>query len=116
MVRNGQTADTPTRVSVLESQLDTLTTNVTKLEDKIDFNYATLHSRISDLRDDLREDIDTKHEKVMEKLDQQAKASAEQHNAISEKVQQFEKWRWMLLGGAIVIGYVLAHIKLENLF
>jgi hypothetical protein len=27
-----------------------------------------------------------------------------------------EKWRWMIMGGALVVGYVLAHIKMENLF
>jgi hypothetical protein len=67
------------------------------------------------LRDDLRNDIDTKHEKIIDKLDGQAKASTEQHKAIAEKINAIEKWRYMLVGGAIVIGYFLAHIKLEKL-
>ena len=107
--------ETETRVSVLETQVDTIYGNVTKLEQKIDSNYATLHSRISDMRDDLRNDIDTKHEKIIDKLDVQAKASSEQHRAIAEKINAIEKWRYMLVGGAVVIGYILAHIKLEKL-
>ena len=107
--------ETETRVSVLETQVDSIAGNVTKLEQKIDTNYATLHSRISDMRDDLRNDIDTKHEKIIDKLDVQAKASAEQHKAIAEKINAIEKWRYMLVGGAVVIGYILAHIKLEKL-
>jgi len=107
--------ETETRVSVLETQVDSIAGNVTKLEQKIDSNYATLHSRISDMRDDLRNDIDTKHEKIIDKLDVQAKASSEQHKAIAEKINAIEKWRYMLVGGAVVIGYILAHIKLEKL-
>ena len=63
--------ETETRVSVLETQVDSITGSVTKLEQKIDSNYATLHHRISDMRDDLRNDIDTKHEKIIDKLDLQ---------------------------------------------
>jgi len=107
--------ETETRVSVLETQVDTITGSVSKLEQKIDTNYATLHSRISDLRDDLRSDIDVKHEKIIDKLDAQNKASTEQHKVIADKISSIEKWRYMMVGGAMVMGYILAHIKLEKL-
>jgi len=107
--------ETETRVSVLETQVDTISGNLTKLEQKIDANYATLHSRISDLRDDLRNDIDIKHEKIIDKLDAQNKASTEQHKVIADKISSIEKWRYMLVGGAVVTGYILTHIKLEKL-
>ena len=108
--------DTDVRVSVLETQVTSITGNLEKIEQRIDENYATLHHRISDMRDDLHKDIETKHDKVIEKLDAQNKASTEQHKAIAEKITTIEKWRWMIMGGAIVIGYVLAHLKLEKLF
>jgi hypothetical protein len=67
------------------------------------------------MRDDLRNDIDTKHEKIIDKLDGQAKSSSEQHKAIADKISSIEKWRYMMVGGSIVMGYILAHIKLEKL-
>jgi hypothetical protein len=108
--------DTDIRVSVLETQVDSMTHNMEKLEEKIDENYATLHHRISDMRDDIHNNIENKHEKVMEKLDQQNKSATEQHKAIADKISSIEKWRWMIMGGALVAGYVLAHLKLEKLF
>jgi len=108
--------DTDIRVSVLETQVTSIAVNLEKIEQRIDENYATLHHRISDMRDDLHKDIETKHDKVIEKLDAQNKASTEQHKAIAEKIASIEKWRWMIMGGAIVVGYVLAHLKLEKLF
>jgi len=108
--------DTDIRVSVLETQVTSINNSIEKLEEKIDENYATLHHRISDMRDDLHKDIEAKHDKVIEKLDAQTKASTEQHKSIAEKINSIEKWRWMIMGGAIVVGYVLAHLKLEKLF
>jgi ribosomal 50S subunit-associated protein YjgA (DUF615 family) len=113
---NIRSLDTDVRVSVLETQVTSINTSLEKLEEKIDTNYATLHHRISDMRDDLHKDIESKHDKLMEKLDFQTKASTEQHKQIAEKLHAVEKWRWMIMGGAIVIGYVLAHLKLEKLF
>jgi len=104
------------RIIILETQVSNISTNVEKLEKKIDANYATLHERISGLRNDINTAIEIKHDKIMEKLEEQSKTSSEQHAAISQKVQSFEKWRWMIMGAAIVVGYVLAHVKMENLF
>ena len=80
--------------------------NIERLELKVEGQYETLHSRISDMRDDMHREINSKHEAVMKKLDAQSAASAEQHKAIWDKVSSFERWRWMLVGGAIVAGYV----------
>lgn len=114
MARND--AGDSARIIVLENQVSTINASVEKLEKKIDSNYVTLHERISSLRDDLHNSIEVKHDRVMEKLDEQSKASSSQHSAIAQKVQSLEKWRWMIMGAAIVVGYVLAHIKLDKLF
>ena len=109
-------SDTTSRVSVLEAQVLTIGHNIEKLETKVEGQYNTLHSRISDMRDDVHKEINDKHTALMNKLDDQNKNSSDQHAAISKKVGEMEKWRWMIMGGAIVIGYVLAHIKLEKFF
>ena len=52
---------------------------------------------------------------IIAKLDERAQDSSEQHKIISEKINSIEKWRWMMVGGAIVIGYFLAHLRLDKL-
>lgn len=108
--------DTDTRVTILETRVSGLSNNLEKIETKIETNYNTLHHRISELRDDLREDIEAKHEKVIEKLDDHVKNSDAQNDELKRMIAHIEKWRWMIMGGALVVGYVLAHIKIENLF
>jgi len=43
----------------------------------------------------------------------------EQHNLMMEKIEDLEKkmntierWRWMIIGGAAVLGYLIAHMEL----
>jgi Skp family chaperone for outer membrane proteins len=104
------------RVTILETEFKGMAKNLEKIEVKMDNNYATLHHRVSELRDDLHEAIEDKHEKLIGKLDEQNKNSTEQHKAIAEKISSLEQWRWLLTGAAVVVGYVLAHIKVSNLF
>lgn len=109
-------SDTRARVSVLENQVISIAHNIEKLETKVDGQYTTLHTRISDLRDDIHVAFETRNEKIIEKLDQQAEEASKAHSSLSERLGDLEKWRWILIGGAAVIGYVLAHVRLEKLF
>jgi hypothetical protein len=36
--------------------------------------------------------------------------------AIQKRVEELERWRWMMIGASAVIGYVLAHVQVANLF
>lgn len=113
---NVRDLDTNIRVSVLESQMNGLSDDIDKIEKKIDENYTTLHTRINNLGNDLRDDIEHKHEKVIQKIDAHSAASEGHNKEIMEKISRIERWRWMIMGGALVAGYVMAHIKIENLF
>ena len=108
--------DVKQRIASLETQMVSIAHNVEKIEARVDTHYQTLHSRISDMRDELREDIDQKHEKLMEKLESHAKSESETNEHMASKISGLEKWRWFLMGGAVVVGYILAHVKIERLF
>lgn len=114
--KDDKTPSSTARISVLETQIVNVSYNIEKLELKVEDQYKTLHTRISDLRDDVRGDIDSKHEKLVQKLDAHSISSGLKLDNIEEKVSAIEKWRWMIMGAAIVVGYVLAHVKLENIF
>lgn len=38
------------------------------------------------------------------------------HKEIVRKISDIEKFRWMMIGGSVIIGYVIGHLKLERLF
>ena len=97
--------DTDVRVSVLETEITHINKSMEKIEVKIDQNYKVLH-----------DDIDEKHQTVINILSDQTENSTKQHSQLAEKITELEKWRYILIGASLVLGYVLAHVKLENLF
>ena len=70
---------------------------------------------MSELRDDLRSDFELKNDKILKKLEEHNKESCAQNKALHEKIAHIERWRWMIMGGALVVGYILAHVKLESI-
>ena len=53
-------------------------------------------------------------DKLDEKIDELARADREQHAALKEtmesvksRVEVLERWRWMIVGAAVVVGWVL---------
>lgn len=109
-------SDLRSRLSVVETQLINVSQNVEKLEEKVETQYANLHLRISDLKDDLRDEMNEKHRDVVDMLSEHMKNEKENNRIISDKLSHMEKWRWMIMGAAVVVGYILAHVKLSNLF
>lgn len=100
------------RVAKLETQMADLKEDVAAVKQDI----KELHSRIT-----------TGNREIMDKLDQKidelAKSDKEQHEAlkgsmdkVKERVDVLERWRWMIVGGAIVCGYLLGHADVITKF
>ena len=94
------------RVAKLEAQMEDLKEDVADVKQDI----KELHSRITTGNREILE-------KFEEKIDALAKSDKEQHETlkksmdnVKERVDVLEKWRWMIVGGAIVIGYLMGHL------
>ena len=94
------------RVARLEAQVEGIKDDVAAVKSDI----KELHSRIT-----------TGNREIMDKLDQKidelAQSDKEQHeimtktmNSIKERVDILEKWRFMIVGGAVVFGYMVGNM------
>jgi putative NADH-flavin reductase len=99
--------DTTERIAKMEAQID----NINKDMSEVKSDIKELHSRITTGNREILEKFD-------EKIDALAKADKEQHDQlkdsmskVKERVDILEKWRWMIVGGAIVCGYLIGHIE-----
>lgn len=94
------------RIAKLEAQVEGIKEDVAAVKQDI----KELHSRITTGNREITDHIDNK-------IDELAKSDKEQHdvmtktmNAIKDRVDVLERWRWMIVGGAIVCGYLIGHI------
>ena len=60
--------------------------------------------------------LETELKNLINELREHRKDSKENHTVMMEKIEELdtriqiiERWRWMVVGGAIAIGYVVSH-------
>lgn len=100
------------RIAKLEAQVDGIKEDVAAVKQDI----RDLHSRITTGNREIIEKID-------DRVDELAQSAKEQHSAqndttqnLSRRVDTLERWRWMVVGGAVALGYILSKLPMEAIF
>lgn len=101
------------RIAKLEAQVEGIKEDVAAVKQDI----KELHSRITTGNREITDHIDRK-------IDDLARSDEDQHNVMSKKIDGMkdridllERWKWMIVGGAIAVGYLLSHINiLDKIF
>ena len=83
-----------------------------EMEDKV----QQLHARISSGERELSEKIDKQYDDIIDELKEMRKESAAQHAELNARITTMEKWMWVIVGGAIVVGVLLDKINISALF
>jgi predicted RNase H-like nuclease (RuvC/YqgF family) len=111
------------RIAKLETQVESIKEDVAAVKDDI----KELHSRITTGNREILDKIDSMDRRMESKMNSSAEATKQQYadiqkeiqndvKAISDRVDILEKWRWMIVGAAILAGYLLAHVDIINKF
>lgn len=105
------------RIAKLEIQVEGIKDDVKDLKADV----KELHSRITTGNREIVEKLEAMDQRLEEKLNLSAKNAKEQHEQIQKEIQEdikeiakrvdvLERWRWMIVGGAIVVGYLIGHL------
>lgn len=100
------------RLAKLEAQVDAIKEDVADVKSDI----KDLHSRITTTTREITDHID-------DKIDTLAQTDAKQHegmkksiDSMKDRVDMLEKWKWLILGGATAVGYILGHLEFFSRF
>ena len=98
----------------IERQDEILSDNTAQIENKrkeLATDIKELHSRISTINRDLYERITNTEQHIInenQKIQQQLKQHIESLKVnLNDRVSLLEKWRWLIIGGAVVVGFIL---------
>ena len=94
------------RIAKLEAQVDGIKSDVAAVKQDI----KELHSRITTGNREITDHIDHKIDELAKSDEEQHIAMSKKMDTINERVDILERWRWMIVGGAIVCGYLIGHI------
>lgn len=107
------------RLARVEAQVESLKEDVAEVKTDI----KEVHSRITTGNREILDKIDHMETRIDTKMNESAKAAKEQHETIQKEIQKdltkvsdrvdvLERWRWMIVGGAIVLGYLIGNFSL----
>ena len=118
------------RIAKLETKVEAIQEDVKEVREDI----KELHSRITTQTREIVEKIDDFQTRIEHKMQASAMASTAQHEAIqkvvradiqrvaetldsdikevTKRVDVLERWRWMIVGGALVFGYIIGNLEL----
>ena len=75
-----------------------------------------LHERISSGEREIKEKIDDQYDELMKEFKEMRIESAAQHTSLSDRITAMEKWQFLVIGGAAVIGALINLIPWDTLF
>lgn len=118
------------RIAKLETKVEAIQEDIKEVRDDI----KEVHSRITTQTREIVEKIDDFQTRIEHKMQAGSLAATEQHNSIKDdvlkemkemnttldadiqqvtkRVDVLENWRWMIVGGAIVVGYIIGHLEI----
>jgi prefoldin subunit 5 len=100
--------------------LEMLSTNITELVERrrveMEDKVQQLHARISSGERELSTKIDEQYDDILAEIKEMRKESAAQHTELNARITTMEKWMWVIVGGAIVVGVLLDKINIPSLF
>ena len=110
--------ESPERLAKLESQVETIKEDVKELKADI----KEVHSRVTTSNREIVDKIDDMQTRIEHKMQANAQISQDQHAEIKKDVVQdldkmnnrvsaLEQWKWYVIGGAAVAGFLIGHIS-----
>ena len=118
------------RIAKLETKVEAIQEDVREVRDDI----KEIHSRITTQTREIVEKIDDFQTRIEHKMNASAQSAKQQHEDIQKAVQEdiqkvattldadikevtkrvdvLERWRFMIVGGAIVFGYVIGNMEI----
>lgn len=130
MIRVTETDMDLERIAKLETKVEAIQEDVKEVRDDI----KEIHSRITTQTREIVEKIDDFQTRIEHRMTAAAVSATDQHNSIKDdvlkemkemkttldtdiqevtkRVDVLENWRWMIVGGAIVCGYIIGHLEL----
>lgn len=95
-------------LAVHETQIKETESSLVERKRLAEKEVELLHRRISDMKEESVESDRRNHNEIIDKLDNMGKEVSGELKSMSERVTILERWKWWIMGGSWVIGFVIA--------
>lgn len=76
-----------------------------------------VHKRITDMKDEIHEELSDHYQVILEKIKELQAEQKIHADEMSKRVDALEKWRYIVMGGAVALGFLLSKVNIiDSLF
>ena len=110
--------DFESRLAKIEVELAAMrekTSFFTVIYEKFDTTLEKFETMMEDRRSDINDDlkdvyrkIEDVENKIMSEIEKMRQDMKDQHRIENKKIDELNRWRWIVMGGAAVIGWILS--------
>lgn len=95
------------RLVTQEKMADKLQEHLQNNKKETEVSFKEVYSKISMVEKELTEDMEDTKDKVIQRIDELSKEGINQHNTLNDRISKIERYMWLLIGGATIIGFLL---------
>ena len=107
--------DFEARLSKIESEVAAMREKVSffsVIYEKFDKTLEKLDERQNDDRKELQAMMDELRVDLLQEIKAMREDMAQQHDVEKKKIEDLNKWRWLVMGGAVVVGWIISKLGL----
>ena len=100
-----------TTINKLTDVSNTLNKLIAVQESRIDTQEKSIeivHKRITDMKEEMHQEMSGHYETIIEELKEMKEAQKYHADEMSTRVFNLEKWRYIVMGAGMVVGFLLA--------
>lgn len=110
-------------LAVQENRLENQEKIADKLQDNLDTHklettqtVKEVYETIKKVEKELQNDIDDSENKIIKSIEELKAEGSRQHSEINDRMTRLEKWMWILIGGGVVLGFIVQNVNFANIF
>jgi hypothetical protein len=97
------------RLDFQEKASDKIQNLIEKRRDESDIQIKGLNDKLQTFEKDFQADISATENKILDKM-------TLHNDQMNVRITSLEKWMWLLMGGSVVVGFILNVIPCDKLF
>ena len=104
------------RLEFQEKITQQLSVLMEKRRDESEENIRYLREEMEKVEKDLNKVLNEKYHDILDEIKSIRDDNSKQHQQMQDKFSQFERWMWMVSGGAVIIAFLLSKIAPIKIF
>jgi len=102
------------RITTSEHHQESLGQMMEKRREETERSFREVYTRIDTVERNVKSELEGVKNEIIESFTKHTAAQEKKHETFSTRIRTLENWRWMLIGGGIILGFIVGRLPSVN--